>query len=257
MRQNILYYLLIVIFFSSCTIQKRIYRDGYHVTWHSKSKVAKSIKAEKKSNTKLTKIKTRTSPLKNLQEIKTSAFISKKLISKKIEKKAIKKLSKQIRKLKKQQLTQDTCDIIFMQNGDEISAKVLEINLDNIKYKTCNNLDGPTITILKSNVFKIKYANGTSTVIEQNSSVNSSPINDEIFEKELHTFQTDDKSFTVAIILWFFFGLLGIHRFYLGHVGMGILYLLTGGLCGIGWLIDGVLLLTGGLQPRNGKYIDQ
>ncbi|NLP20268.1 MAG: TM2 domain-containing protein [Bacteroidales bacterium] len=65
-----------------------------------------------------------------------------------------------------------------------------------------------------------------------------------------------DKSLVVAIVLWFFLGLLGIHRFYLGHIGMGILYLLTGALCGIGWIIDIILLVTGGLQPKGGKYID-
>ncbi|MBN8702156.1 MAG: TM2 domain-containing protein [Bacteroidetes bacterium] len=66
----------------------------------------------------------------------------------------------------------------------------------------------------------------------------------------------NNKSFLVTVLFWFFFGLLGIHRFYLGHYGIGILYLLTAGLCGIGWVIDGIMLLTGGLQPRNGNYTD-
>jgi TM2 domain-containing membrane protein YozV len=47
-----------------------------------------------------------------------------------------------------------------------------------------------------------------------------------------------DRSLGLAYVLWFFFGLLGIHQFYLGKVGRGILYLLTGGVLGIGWLID-------------------
>jgi hypothetical protein len=46
------------------------------------------------------------------------------------------------------------------------------------------------------------------------------------------------KSMLVAYILWFFFGPLGIHRFYLNRTVTGVLYLCTGGLCGIGWLID-------------------
>ena len=36
----------------------------------------------------------------------------------------------------------------------------------------------------------------------------------------------------------FFFGLLGIHKFYLGKMLWGLVYLFTGGLFGIGWLID-------------------
>ncbi len=35
-----------------------------------------------------------------------------------------------------------------------------------------------------------------------------------------------------------FFGVAGVHRFIIGHVGMGILYLLTGGLCLIGTIVD-------------------
>lgn len=35
-----------------------------------------------------------------------------------------------------------------------------------------------------------------------------------------------------------FFGFLGFHRFYLGHYGMGLLYLFTGGLFGIGAIVD-------------------
>lgn len=55
-------------------------------------------------------------------------------------------------------------DTITLKNGEEIEAKVLEITPDIIKYKKFNNLDGPTISILKSEVFMIKYENGTKDV---------------------------------------------------------------------------------------------
>ena len=47
---------------------------------------------------------------------------------------------------------------------------------------------------------------------------------------------------TVAIVLLLLVGVLGIHKFYLGQIGPGILYLLTGGLCGIGLIIELVKL---------------
>jgi len=44
--------------------------------------------------------------------------------------------------------------------------------------------------------------------------------------------------YTVAWLLLTFLGLFGIHRFYLGKIWTGVLYLLTGGLLGVGWLYD-------------------
>lgn len=46
-----------------------------------------------------------------------------------------------------------------------------------------------------------------------------------------------------AFFLCLFLGEFGAHKFYEGKVGMGILYLLTLGLFGIGWLIDTIALL--------------
>jgi hypothetical protein len=52
----------------------------------------------------------------------------------------------------------------------------------------------------------------------------------------------DVRSLPVAYILWGFVGVLGVHRFYLGRIGTGILWLLTGGLFGIGWIVDAFLI---------------
>ena len=47
----------------------------------------------------------------------------------------------------------------------------------------------------------------------------------------------------VALLLCIFLGMFGVHKFYEGKIVMGVLYLLTVGLFGIGWLIDIILLL--------------
>lgn len=48
----------------------------------------------------------------------------------------------------------------------------------------------------------------------------------------------------VALLLCLFLGYLGAHKFYEGKIGMGVLYLFTVGLCGIGVLVDFFVLLT-------------
>jgi hypothetical protein len=52
-------------------------------------------------------------------------------------------------------------DIIIKSNGEEVRAKVFELTPDQIKYKLYSYPDGPLITILKRDVFMIKYADGS------------------------------------------------------------------------------------------------
>lgn len=63
-----------------------------------------------------------------------------------------------------------------------------------------------------------------------------------------------DKSWIVALLLCFFLGGLGIHRFYLGYTGMGVFELLTGGGFGIFWFIDFIRILVKNLKPKGGDY---
>lgn len=65
---------------------------------------------------------------------------------------------------------------------------------------------------------------------------------------------TGGKSQLVALLLVIFVGGLGIHRFYLGYTGIGIIQLLTAGGCGIWFLIDLIRIITGDLQPKDGPY---
>lgn len=57
----------------------------------------------------------------------------------------------------------------------------------------------------------------------------------------------------VAFFLCLFLGWLGAHRFYVGKAGTGIIYLFSGALFGIGWLIDLILILVGGFRDRAGQ----
>jgi TM2 domain-containing membrane protein YozV len=61
-----------------------------------------------------------------------------------------------------------------------------------------------------------------------------------------------EKEFLVAILFSVFLGSLGIDRFYLGHVGLGIGKLLTCGGCGIWQLVDIILIAMRNVNDSNG-----
>ena len=63
------------------------------------------------------------------------------------------------------------------------------------------------------------------------------------------------KSWVAALLLCFFLGCLGVHRFYVGKVGTGILWLLTGGFLGIGAVIDLIVILCGGFTDSEGLKV--
>lgn len=67
-------------------------------------------------------------------------------------------------------------DFVILKNGDEIKAKVLEINENSIDYKKFSNVNGPTYHMNKSEIFMIKYASGNKDVF------NTSQTNKQIVE---------------------------------------------------------------------------
>ena len=62
--------------------------------------------------------------------------------------------------------------------------------------------------------------------------------------------------YNIAWLLLVFLGMFGIHRFYLGKIGTGILYLLTFGLCGLGYIYD-MWTLNDQITLINGRYSRQ
>lgn len=58
------------------------------------------------------------------------------------------------------------------------------------------------------------------------------------------------KSKLTALLLCIFLGGLGIHKFYVGKNGMGLLYLFTFGLFGVGWIVDIILIASGSFRDE-------
>ena len=67
--------------------------------------------------------------------------------------------------------------------------------------------------------------------------------------------QKSEKSFVAALILCLLLGGIGVHRFYVGKVGTGILMLLTLGGLGVWTLIDLIIIAVGSFKDSNGLPI--
>ncbi len=67
-------------------------------------------------------------------------------------------------------------DKILLRSGDELNAKVTEITETEVKFKKFDNLNGPTHVIYKSDVFSIKYENGTKDVFNNSIKVEVSEL---------------------------------------------------------------------------------
>lgn len=75
--------------------------------------------------------------------------------------------------------------------------------------------------------------------------------------KSLQMESHSNKSRLVALLLCWFLGLFGAHRFYVGKVGTGILQLVTFGGLGIWALIDLIMIVVGSFRDAEGQLVFQ
>ncbi|NBW72067.1 MAG: TM2 domain-containing protein [Flavobacteriia bacterium] len=75
----------------------------------------------------------------------------------------------------------------------------------------------------------------------------ATPLSAEIVEQR-------NKWITCLLLCWFL-GVLGVHRFYTGHTALGVLQVLTLGGCGIWALIDFIIIVSGNFKDAQGNPI--
>jgi hypothetical protein len=144
--------------FTSCSVQKRLYRKGYSVHWNSMDKSIKSDVVENKIESSDEEVKVENS---DFASVSPEIVIKERPVVQLNDEKSIENKIVNVKRV-----DPPKCDLLLLKNGEEISAKVLEITPTEVKYKRCDNLEGPTTTINKSSIFSITYANGSKEIMK-------------------------------------------------------------------------------------------
>ena len=205
---------------SNKRIQKRKYNKGFNFKSHKKSNPIISLNINKKLNTINEK-------LINNSKVGTNDYLmaSEDLI-------IDQSLKSEFEKLKLlTPVTTKKINTINLNENNNVNIKALK----EVKNNIFNNktLEEEKIELTSSNKHNKKVKKAVKKIVK---SGNNAPL-------------TGDEKL-IAIILLVFLGVFGAHRFYLGDIGMGVLYLLTAGLCGIGVLIDLIKLLTDKMEKK-------
>lgn len=254
------YFVLSFIILSSCTITKRVHSRGYHVEWNKKHnsnaqqvdrKLKKEENAERQEKELLLSIEELTnntiveeSNIKDLEETASTLSIdvttnnSNELV---------------FSENKKSKYLSEPCDEIILRNGNEISAKVIEIDNSVVKYKKCDNLNGPLYSIEKSKILIIKYTNGTKDVFADNEPTDSDKVKQKSTKRKVNS----------AAVLSFVFSLAGIPiglfasmivglvlsgvAFILGIIGIIIISIRSDKYKGRGFAVVGLILGLAGV----------
>lgn len=87
-----------------------------------------------------------------------------------------------------------------------------------------------------------------------NQYVNQRPYSNETVYTNSN-FLISPKNWLFDLLLCFFFGYFGIHKFYEGKIGMGILYIFTLGIFGLGWFVDFFIILFKKSKDKYGRLI--
>lgn len=212
MKRILFFSLLFLILFNSCSVEKRLYRPGFSISnKHSKIRIGNSTDKNdvatqsdnyyeentlERSKSEVTILEeNHDSPPEEIRSSNVDDLVNSERETRNAIEDDYQNDANHIN------LEPLECDIIVCKNGDEIEAKILEIGIKEIKYKRCDNQEGPTISILNSSVLMIKYPNGTKDIIK-------SSRNNEDEEPKLNVYALFSLIFGILSLLTVFGGLI-------------------------------------------------
>ena len=141
-------------------------------------------------------------------------------------------------------------------------SRILKIELKGLvimKCKSCGAEVGMEYRLCPYCRAEIDYSNGIQknggnqpVIVVQN--VLSNQNTNTVTDRYTRNRRCSPKKKNTALILSIF-GMFGIHRFYVGKVGSGIIYLFTGGIFFFGWIYDMIKIASGTFTDGNGLPI--
>lgn len=166
---------LAVILLHSCTLQKRQHTSGYHIEWHHKKEAPlpypnSHVVIEDASEAAV--VPSTPNPHSFNEDTESELLAGADAF-----RPIVKSLWSSIKFPKDmvfRNTLSDSCDNIILNSGDQIRGKVIEIGLEDLKYKRCDNLNGPLIVLPKYYVFMIQYANGEKENFQKPANTNAS-----------------------------------------------------------------------------------
>lgn len=136
------------------------------------------------------------------------------------------------------------CDTLILFSGAKAFGRVEEIGINEVKYRRCDNLNGPVIAIRKSDISVIKYSNGTNDYFTSNDyipSVNKPAVND--WEYSRKTEGLGLTGFITSLAGLFVAGIvLGIVSIVFGAISLGRIKREPGRYKGKGFAIAAILI---------------
>ena len=134
MKKELCFLLIIFsVVLTNCSVEKRLYRDGYNLGWNKKSETKIIQPISIVNQDKIT--------ASNNSFLSSSDFLSTKPIY-------------------VNQVIKDSCDIISLANNEKIYAEIVEVTESDITYKLCGGSNGDLRQLKLSSILDITYKNG-------------------------------------------------------------------------------------------------
>ncbi len=151
-----------VLFFSSCSVERRHYSKGYHIAWNKSVLENKTVSKKENATSSLPFPSPENGIDRGEQNLTASSSNVPQILLKIKEEPKIS--------------VKDSCDIILFKNDKQVYVTIIEMGEKTIKYKMCNPKSDSVITVNSSSVSMIKHTDGRVERIIEKPDDSSRPL---------------------------------------------------------------------------------